>query len=551
MKNGIDKYIAEKDPAGLGQTVLWFLGVVIAALAIRYLYVYLTAWIGERVVLDLRIQLYDHLQRLKVGTIDSRPVGWWMTRITDVQTLNEMFSTAVVSIFGDLLALLGILVILLWMNYKLALITFIVLPLLIMVVATFRKAVQVQYRVIREAIARLNGFVQEHITGVRTVQLFGREKPSVEEFSSHNAYYRSAYIKTIRYYALFFPAISFLAVLATTLIFLSGGLMIRAGTLSWGALTAFIQYSERFFRPIRDLSEHYNVMQAAMTAAERVFWLLDLEIEPTRKTVIGSQATQTALREEGRSAETNRKTGGIEFDRVNFSYLDGEPILHEVSFTVEPGSMVAVVGATGAGKSTLISLLLRYWEAGSGTIRVDGIDVTRRPLHELRQRFGLVMQDTYLFSGSIAENVSLGDPAREGEVLRDALRRAGALTFVEKLAQGVDEPVGERGARLSGGEKQLLSIARALAADPPILLLDEATASVDTETERQIQAALEQLMANRTTLVVAHRLSTIVKADKIIVMHKGSVAEMGTHEELLALNGLYAKLYRLQFAEAA
>ncbi len=605
IKYGIDNYISLGKIDGLGMIVLLFGGLLLVGMVLRYYQVYLTSWIGERVVLDLRTKLYDHLQRLDVKTLDSRPIGWWMTRITnDVQTLNEMFSGAVVSVFGDLFALVGIVVVMLWMNWRLAVVTFTVLPLLIWVVTVFRKAVRNQFRIIREAIAKLNGFVQEHISGIRTVQLFSRDKEIVTQFGEYNVEYRSAYIKTIRYYALFFPAVTFLASLATALILLSGGLMIRASMLTWGGLVAFIQYAERFFRPIRDLSERYNTMQAAMAAAERVFWLMDHEIEigqkpsavtappmnssvdappmnssvdapPMNSSVdaLSSTATDVPADRRGsaealtssvdappstvtvipadRRGSAEEINGEIVFDSVSFAYKPDSPILRDISFTIEPGKTVAVVGATGAGKTTLISLLLRFWDVTSGRILLDGKDIREYPVGDLRRSFGVVLQDTFLFSGSVASNVGLGDPLRDREVMKQALIEAEAWSFVENLPKGIDEPVGERGAMLSGGEKQLLSIARAIAANPPLLLLDEATAAVDTETEQKIHAAFDRLMTGRTTLVVAHRLSTIRKASKILVMHHGRIVETGSHEELLAMNGLYAKLYRLQFAEAA
>jgi len=560
VKYGIDHHIAGGDIAGLGKIVLLFLGLLLAGTVLRYYQAYLTAWIGERVVLDLRTKLYDHLQRLDVKTIDSRPVGWWMTRVTnDVQTLNEMFSSVVVSVFGDLFALFGIVMVMLWMNFKLAMATFIVLPILIWVVSVFRRAVRNQFRAIREALAKLNGFMQEQISGVRTVQLFGGEKRAEVEFHDHNIVYRNAYLKTIRYYALFFPAVTFISALASALILLTGGLMIRGSVLTWGSLVAFLQYAERFFRPIRDLSERYNTMQAAMAAAERVFWLLDLESEschsreggnPDKSNLTGQPAIIRQL--DSRLHGNNKSVRGeIVFENVNFEYKPGDPILKEVSFRVEPGSTVAVVGATGAGKTTLISLLLRFWDVNSGRIMLDGKDLRDYPLADLRRFFGVVQQDTFLFSGTVADNVTLGEDSRNGEILRNALVESGASSFVDRLPKGVAEEVGERGARISGGEKQLLSIARALAANPPLMLLDEATAAIDSETEHRIQEAFERLMVGRTTLVIAHRLSTIRKAAKILVMHKGRIQESGAHDELLELNGLYAKLYRLQFAEAA
>ncbi len=557
IKYGIDNHIAKRQIEGLYLIVITLITVMMVGFLFRFLQVYLTSWIGEKVVFNLRVLLFDHMQRLPLSLLDSRPVGWWMTRVTnDVQTLNEMFSTVIVSVFGDLLTLIGIIVVLLILNWKLAAVTFIVLPLLLLVVIKFRSRVRRTFRIIREALAKLNGFMQEHISGVRTVQIFNHLETSFKAFRIHNADFRSAYIRAIRYYALFFPAVTFLLALSTALILLVGGKMILNDSLTWGGLMAFIQYAERFFRPIRDLAERYNTMQASMAAAERVFWLLDSKREPIENTyidlnILPVEPVKSQINiKPVLNFEKHTRRGEIIFDKVSFEYKSGITVLKDVSFVIEPGTTVALVGATGAGKTTIINLLLRFWDVSSGKILLDGIDIREWDLYNLRKSFGLVMQDTFLFSGNIVENVALSDNFND-DLLSKALRDANAISLIEKLPEGIYTPVGERGAQISVGERQLLAIARALMVNPTVLLLDEATAAIDSETEFKIQSAIEKLMHQQTTLVIAHRLSTIRNANKIIVLHKGCVRETGTHSQLLALKGIYARLYDLQFTAAA
>ncbi len=535
IKRAIDEHVAIGNVDGLGGMIFLLVGVMITAFVFRFLQTYLTQWIGQRVIFNIRTQLFNHLQKQDLKFVDSHQVGWLMTRLTaDVQSLYDLLSQGIIAIFGDLLTLAGIVIIMLMMDVKLALVSFIVVPMIILVVYLFRKKVRVTFRIIREARAVLNGFMQEHISGIRTAQIFVQESAVYRKFQDLNRKLRAANVQAVHYFAMFFPVINFLSALAVALILLVGGLMIRSEALSWGALVAFLAYSERFFRPIRDLSERYNTMQVAMTAAERIFWLLDSNPE------IVDLPEPKPLQ--------NIK-GEVKFEHVTFEYKVGEPILKDISFDVKPGETVAIVGATGAGKTTLITLLQRLWDVTEGSIKLDGVNIREYRQAELRRSFGVVSQDVFLFSGTIAENVTLGDESYNGERLQSALKQANASDFIDEMPDGVNEIVGERGARLSGGQKQLLAIARALATNPPVLLLDEATAAIDTETERKIQEALDKLMIGRTTLVVAHRLSTIRNASKIIVIHKGKLVEMGTHDELMELDKIYARLFRMQFAE--
>jgi ATP-binding cassette subfamily B protein len=487
---------------------------------------------------DLRMQVYGHLQKLDVRFYDRNPVGRLMTRVTtDVDVLNEMFASGVVAIFGDVFMLIGIMAVLLSMDWRLALVAFSVLPLIAIVTQWFRRNVRETYRTVRVWIARINAYLQEHLTGMATVQLFRREARSFNEFDEINRTHRDANIASIFYYAVFYPLIELVGALAASLIIWYGGGWVLDGSLTLGVLVAFLLYAQRFFRPISDMSEKFNILQAAMASSERIFKLLDTPVE------IESPARP--------GARPGRSAGRLEFDGVWFAYNDDDYVLRDLSFVVEPGERVGIVGATGAGKTTIINLLMRFYDVSRGRILVDGVDVRDMELDQLRRRSSLVLQDVHLFAGSIAANVRLGDETISDADVRAAITNVHADRFIDRLADGIASPVAERGATLSVGQKQLLSFARALAFDPRILVLDEATSSIDTETELLIQDALRVLMAGRTTIAIAHRLSTIQDMDKILVLHKGTLREAGTHQELLSRRGIYYKLYQLQYQEVA
>jgi ATP-binding cassette subfamily B protein len=540
-KLAIDRYIAEGDLSGLDWIAVAFLAILVTSFALEYAQTYAMQTVGQRIMYDLRMQIYGHLQRIDVAFYDRNPVGRLMTRVTsDVDVLNDLFTGGVVAVFGDVFTLAGIMIVLLVMDWRLALVAFSVLPLIVLVTQWFRRNVRDSYRTVRLWIARINAFLQEHITGMATVQLFRREARSFARFDEINRKHRDANVESIFYYAVFYPAIEIVASLASALIIWYGGGWVLSGTLTLGALVAFLQYSQRFFRPISDMSEKFNLLQAAMASSERIFKLLD---EPV---AIVSPASAKAPAVSPRDVTTGP---AITFDRVWFAYNGEDWVLRDVSFQVEAGERVGIVGATGAGKTTIINLLMRFYDVGRGRILVDGVDIREWDLHALRSRFSLVLQDVHLFSGTIAGNIRLGERAIEDDRVRRAAKSVHADRFIEQLPAAYDSPVAERGATLSVGQKQLLSFARALAFDPRILVLDEATSSVDTETELLIRDALHVLMAGRTTIAIAHRLSTIQDMDKIIVLHKGELREMGTHQELLARRGMYFKLYQLQYKD--
>ena len=540
-KLAIDEYIPAGDAAGLVTIASIYLAALAGSFALEYAETWTMQMTGQRVMYDLRMQIFGHLQRLDLRFYDRNPVGRLMTRVTtDVDALNELFTAGVVAALGDLFTLAGIMAVLVWMDWRLALVAFSVLPLIVIVAQWFRRNVRDSYRRVRTAIARINAYLQERITGMSTVQLFRREARDYQEFDAIDREHRDANLQSIFYYAVFYPAIELVSALAAALIIWRGGTWVVEETVTLGALVAFFQYSQRFFRPIADLSEKFNVLQGAMASSERIFALLDTPVE------IGSPAGGT---ERVHGALVRRRPalpGPIRFEHVSFSYVEHEPVLRDVSFEVFPGQRVAVVGATGSGKTTIVNLLLRFYDVQQGRITIGGRDIRSMDLGDLRGLFGLVLQDVHLFSGTIASNVRLGDTTIDDDAVRRALAAVHADRFVAHLADGPCSIVAERGSTLSVGEKQLLSFARALAFDPAVLILDEATSSVDTETELLIRDALDVLMKDRTTIAIAHRLSTIQSADRILVLHKGEVREQGTHAELLARGGIYRRLYELQ-----
>jgi ATP-binding cassette subfamily B protein len=542
MKIAIDRYIATGDFAGLDRIALAVLAILVASFGLEYLQTWVLQMTGQRIMFDMRTQIYGHLQRLDLQFFDRNPVGRLMTRVTtDVDVLNDMFTAGVVSIFGDVFTLVGIMIVLVVMDWRLALVTFAVLPLIVIVTQWFRRNVRDSYRTVRTWIARINAFLQEHITGMSTVQLFRRETRSFARFDDINRAHRDANIESIFYYAVFYPVIEVIGALASALIIWYGGGWTMEGTLTLGALVAFLQYSQRFFRPISDMSEKFNVLQAAMASSERIFTLLDTPVKIESPPTAAGAAAATKARA--------AVSGHIVFDHVWFAYSGDDYVLRDVSFEVRPGERVGVVGATGAGKSTLINLLLRFYDVSRGRIFIDGVDIREMALPDLRSLFSLVLQDVHLFSGTIAENIRLGRTSITDDEVRSAAAAVHASGFIERLPLGYESPVAERGATLSVGQKQLLSFARALAFDPRVLILDEATSSVDTETELLIRDALRALMAGRTTIAVAHRLSTIQDMDKILVFHRGTLREAGTHQQLLAERGIYYKLYQLQYKD--
>ena len=553
----LDRFLSNQPMVGIAQIAAMYLGLLLLSFLFEFTQTYIMQWTGQKVMFDLRAQIFRHLQRLHVAFYDRNPVGRLVTRVTsDVDALNEMFTAGVVSIFEDVFVLAGIVVIMLNMSWRLALITFAVLPVIFFATSLFRKAVRESYRRIRIAIARINAYLQEHVTGIVVLQLFNREKKSYEQFEKINRTHMDAYKDAILAHAIYYPVVEVLSAIAIASVIWFGGNQVIRNTVSLGVLVAFMQYAQRFFRPIQDLSEKYNILQSAMASSERIFKLLDTPVEVV--------TPQTPRVPDG--------PGRIEFHHVWFAYRtlvqaaeeaarkgeklarttteDGyDWVLRDVSFTIDPGDTVAFVGHTGAGKTTIISLLLRFYDVQKGAIRIDGVDIRDIDLADLRRRYGVVLQDPFLFSGTVADNIRLGSRWIADSSIEDAAEQVNVADFIRSLPGGFSEEVKERGSTLSTGQKQLISFARALAHNPKILILDEATSSVDTETEFRVRDALTRMVAGRTSIMIAHRLSTVQRANKIIVMHKGKVREIGTHQQLLANRGIYWKLYQLQYKD--
>lgn len=535
MGFAIDRYIQYKDISGLNWIAALYILTIILVLVFGFFQAWLISVMGQKIMYDLRMQIVRHLQTMDVAFFDKNPVGRLMTRVTsDVDALNELFTSGVISVFEDICKLSWIMVVLFALNYKLALVMFSILPLLVLATLIFKIKVRNSFRKVRTALARINAFLQENITGSAVVQIFGQKKKQYLRFTGVNKEHLDANLQSVFYHALFLPLLKFISALAIALLVWYGGLQQLSGALTIGTLVAFILYSERFFRPISDLSEKYTILQSAMASSERIFKLLD-----TRPAIVSPK----------KPAAYSVNKGRIEFKNVHFSYNPDEPVLRDVSFKVEPGERVAVVGGTGAGKSTIISLLSRFYDVRQGEILVDDVNVSDFDLQGLRKSIGVVLQDIFLFSGGVSENIRLGNPEITDALVQRAAETVHAAHFIRKLDRRYATEIGERGSSLSVGQKQLLAFARALAYDPKILVLDEATSSIDTETELLIQDALEKLLKGRTSIIIAHRLSTIQNADRIIVLHRGRIKETGTHQELLQLKGIYWKLYQLQYQE--
>ena len=531
----IDDKIANKDIPGLQWIVIVLLGTLIAQGIIQYLMAYLTSWIGQKIIYDLRKKVFEHTISLNLKFFDNNPIGRLVTRVTnDIEVLYEVFSSGLVTAFGDIFTIIWILWFMFTLDWRLSLVSLSVLPILIYATSVFRKKVRKSYSNIRILVAKMNSYIQEHITGISVVQLFVKEKQTIEEFEKINREHTDQNKKSIFYYAVFFPVVELIGAIAVGLIIWYGGGQVLSNVISVGVIISFIQFTEMFFRPIRDLSEKYNILQTAMASSERIFELLD------SKSPILDPQNPVAL---------ENVSGNIEFKNVWFAYNDEDYVLKNICFDISEGERVAFVGATGAGKSTIINLLCRFYDVLKGSVTLDGTDIREFRQRDLRSNIAIVLQDVFLFTGDIKSNIDLGNDIISNATIDESIRNTGLEDFIDSLPEGIYHKVNERGSTLSVGQKQLISFARALAYNPRILILDEATSSVDTETELLIQDAIKKLIEGRTSIIIAHRLSTIQSCDKIIVMHKGEIKEIGTHQQLLEQQGLYYKLYQLQYKE--
>ncbi len=556
VQRAIDDYVSVGDLSGLRSMTWLYLGAMLLHFGLEYFQMIITTRMGQEVQQDIRLQVFRKLQGMELKFFDKNPVGRLVTRVTsDVNVLNELFSSGVINIIGDLILLTGYVSLMFYYNWRLAIAVFLILPALGIATVIFRRKVREVYRQLRITVAQINAYLSERLSGMAIIKLFSQEDATFAGFEERNRTALDQNLKQVFYYAVFFPIVNLIGAISLAALIVYGGMQIEDGLLTFGELTAFILLVERFYRPIRDLSEKYNVLQASMASSERIFQLLDTESDQSGEASVVATTTPEKI-VMGNSKAYPKVRGAITFENVTFAYNPPENVITDVSFKIEPGESIALVGATGSGKTTLVSLLFRFYEPQSGRILLDGRDIREMSVPELRSHLGLVMQDVQIFSGTIADNVRLGDKSIDDEKIRWALREvgfdratqngAGVNGDVEKTLD-ISKEIKERGATLSTGQKQLLSFARALAFDPRILALDEATSSIDTSTERLIQHALDKIMQGRTSLVVAHRLSTIEKADNILVMHHGRLCEQGTHSELLTAEGIYHKLYQMQY----
>lgn len=532
IENTLDRYILSGDSSGLNKMLIWMILLLLLQTVIRYFHTLMTNTLGQSVIRDIRIQVFNHITNLRLKYFDHTPIGRLITRtISDLETIANIFSEGLIQIIGDLLQLIVILFVMFYTDWRLTLIVLIPMPLMIGATYVFKEAMKSAFQDVRKWVANLNTFLQEHISGISIIQYFAREEQEMKKFKDINAEHRNAHIRANWYFSIFFPVLEIIMAIALGLLVWFGSKQILADYISPGVVVAFIMYINMIFRPIRELIDKFNTLQMGMVSAERIFDILDTD----------------AFTPNNGKLRPNYVQGKIDFQNVWFAYNDEKWVLKDISFTVQPGETVALVGATGAGKSSTINILSRFYEINKGKILLDGIDIREYELNFLRKNIGTVLQDVFLFSDTIYNNITLNNPDIKKEAVIDASKKVGAYDFIMRLPQGFDFQVQERGATLSAGQAQLISFIRALVHDPKILVLDEATSSVDTETEQLIQHAIDNLMEGRTAIVIAHRLSTIQKADKIIVLDKGEIKEIGNHQELLSHDGYYKRLYDLQF----